>query len=165
MQEDILHVLGILGWPPSLIPRTSTGLRKGPRMSSEKPPLVCGSIGGRRGCSFLSALVAREHEPPRGSHCASEAVPVQPGAFCSVPPTHFSRPETHWSSLEGTRLSGHNESMKLRRLYNSEHLIELVAKKYRDDIVPFGYTFPGRAPANPHSLSESSSWRRRRTRR
>ena len=72
LQEDILHVLGLLGWSPTLIPAT------------------------------------------------------------------------HWSSL-GSR-AGTNESMRLRRLYDSAQLVELVARKYRDDIVPFGYTFPGRPP-------------------
>lgn len=71
MLEDILHVLGMLGWQPSLIPAT------------------------------------------------------------------------HWSSLDGTRMS-RNESQKLLSLYDSRQLVELVARKYRDDIVPFGYTFPGR---------------------
>ena len=98
LQEDILHVLGMLGWSPTLIPAT------------------------------------------------------------------------HWSSL-GARS---NESERLLRLYDSPHLIDLVARKYallprrvlfahlasltaalccarryRDDIVPFGYTFPGRPPTRP----------------
>lgn len=74
MQEDILHVLRLLGWSPSLIPAT------------------------------------------------------------------------HWSSTDsafpGVRL---NESEKLLKLYDSRQLVDLVAHKYRDDIVPFGYRFPGRA--------------------
>jgi len=80
MQEDILHVLGMLGWSPTLIPAT------------------------------------------------------------------------HWSSLDRSSLAAtrKNESAKLLALYNDdatttrEQLVELVAQKYRDDIVPFGYTFPGR---------------------
>ena len=75
MQEDILHVLGLLGWRPSLIPAT------------------------------------------------------------------------HWSSVEATGQS-RNESGRLLHLYDSTQLVELVALKYRDDIVPFGYTFPGRKPDN-----------------
>ena len=74
MQEDILHVLGMLGWSPTLIPAT------------------------------------------------------------------------HWSSLDKSGLSRVNETQKLLRLYDSPQLVELVARKYRDDIVPFGYTFPGRRP-------------------
>ena len=73
MQEDILHVVGLLGWSPSLIPAT------------------------------------------------------------------------HWSSLdsgERSRLKPGNESRVLRELYTPQ-LVDLVARKYRDDIVPFGYTFPG----------------------
>ena len=73
MQEDILHVVGLLGWSPSLIPAT------------------------------------------------------------------------HWSSLDSgqrSRLSAGNESRVLRELYTPQ-LVDLVARKYRDDIVPFGYTFPG----------------------
>ena len=73
MQEDILHVLGMLGWSPALIPAT------------------------------------------------------------------------HWSTLDRSSLSHVNESQKLLQLYDS-HSVELVARKYRDDIVPFGYTFPGRKP-------------------
>ena len=81
MQEDILHVLGMLGWSPTLIPAT------------------------------------------------------------------------HWSSLDksGFAAMRRNESQKLLALYHDdetatrEQLVELVAQKYRDDIVPFGYTFPGRA--------------------
>ena len=77
MQEDILHVLGMLGWSPSLIPAT------------------------------------------------------------------------HWSSLERSRLARVNESQKLLQLYRDDtsggrlQLVELVAQKYHDDIVPFGYSFPG----------------------
>lgn len=81
MQEDILHVLGLLGWSPTLIPAT------------------------------------------------------------------------HWSSLDRSGLASmrQNETEKLHALYKDdpyhstrEQLVELVAQKYRDDIVPFGYTFPGR---------------------
>lgn len=74
LQEDILHVLGLLGWSPTLIPAT------------------------------------------------------------------------HWSSLEtSSALSRTNASQRLLQLYDSA-LVDLVARKYRDDIVPFGYTFPGRPP-------------------
>ncbi len=55
-------------------------------------------------------------------------------------------PNTHWSSLEATGLRRLNESAKLLRLYDSAELVELVARKYRNDIVPFGYSFPGRMP-------------------
>ena len=74
MQEDILHVLGLLGWSPSLIPAT------------------------------------------------------------------------HWSSVEGSGLASQNQSQRLAQLYDSAQLVDLVARKYRDDIVPFGYSFPGRRP-------------------
>ena len=74
LQEDILHVLGMLGWSPSLIPAT------------------------------------------------------------------------HWSSIPAGGLSRTNASQRLLQLYDSRRLVELVADKYRDDIVPFGYTFPGRPP-------------------
>lgn len=73
MQEDILHVLGLLGWSASLIPAT------------------------------------------------------------------------HWSSLDGSSLA-RNQSQRLTHLYDSSQLIDLVARKYRDDIIPFGYSFPGRRP-------------------
>ena len=77
IQEDILHILGLLGWSPSLIPAT------------------------------------------------------------------------HWSTLDsktGKAKERQNESTKLLKLYDSPQLVELVARKYRNDIVPFGYTFPGRKP-------------------
>ena len=53
---------------------------------------------------------------------------------------------THWSSLDKTGLSRTNKSQRLLRLYESAHLVDLVARKYRDDVVPFGYRFPGRPP-------------------
>ena len=77
LQEDILHVLGLLGWSPTLIPAT------------------------------------------------------------------------HWSSLGS---AGNHSTTRLLRLYDSPQLIELVARKYRDDIAPFGYTFPGRKPDRYDSL-------------
>ena len=40
-------------------------------------------------------------------------------------------PATHWSSL-GSK--GTNESSRLLRLYDSPQLVELVARKYRDDV-------------------------------
>ena len=73
MQEDILHVLGLLGWSPSLMPAT------------------------------------------------------------------------HWSSLESSGIT-QNQSARLAQLYDSAQLVDLVARKYRDDIVPFGYVFPSRRP-------------------
>lgn len=81
MQEDILHVLGMLGWDPSLIPAT------------------------------------------------------------------------HWSSLDKSGLAAmrQNESQKLLALYRDDEtatrdqLVDLVYEKYKYDIVPFGYTFPGRS--------------------
>ena len=74
IQEDILHVLGLLGWSPALIPAT------------------------------------------------------------------------HWSTLSRGASTALNASSKLLKLYDSPQLVELVARKYRNDIVPFGYTFPGRPP-------------------
>ena len=43
---------------------------------------------------------------------------------------------------ERSRQKAGNESRVLRELYTPQ-LVDLVARKYRDDIVPFGYTFPG----------------------
>ena len=73
IQEDILHILGLLGWSPALIPAT------------------------------------------------------------------------HWSTLDSAKFR-QNDSSKLLKLYDSPQLVELVARKYRNDIVPFGYQFPGRPP-------------------
>ena len=78
LQEDILHVLGMLGWSPSL-----------------------------------------------------------------VPAAHYSSVAQRWSAA--SRLAS-NRTERMLRLYQTPQLVELVARKYRDDIVPFGYTFPGRKP-------------------
>lgn len=51
-------------------------------------------------------------------------------------------PDAHWSSSR----TAANRTAQLLQYYDSPELVELVARKYRDDIVPFGYTFPGRAP-------------------
>ena len=55
-------------------------------------------------------------------------------------------PATHWSTLPRGAGDALNASSKLLKLYDSPQLVELVARKYRNDIVPFGYTFPGRPP-------------------
>ena len=59
-------------------------------------------------------------------------------------------PATHWSTLDsktGKAKERQNESTKLLKLYDSPQLVELVARKYRNDILPFGYEFPGRKPS------------------